>query len=97
MGVTRLLLLGPFYTIQTKRDQTFYPSVCDLNLTLPVNMSVMRLDTLKFPAFPGLSSVDGFCLGSAVVLYSPWFLPPVKLLPDNFRDLFLLNAEFSGV
>ena len=23
MGVTRLLLLGPFYTIQTKRDQTF--------------------------------------------------------------------------
>ena len=71
--------------------------LCDINLTLPVNMSVMRLDTLKFPAFPGLSSVDGFCLGSAVVLYSPWFLPPVKLLPDNFRDRFLLNAEFSGV
>jgi hypothetical protein len=23
MGVTRLLLLGPFYTIQTKKDQTF--------------------------------------------------------------------------
>ena len=23
MGVTHLLLLGPFYTIQTKRDQTF--------------------------------------------------------------------------
>ena len=23
MGVTRLLLLGPLYTIQTKRDQTF--------------------------------------------------------------------------
>ena len=23
MGVTRLLLLEPFYTIQTKKDQTF--------------------------------------------------------------------------
>ena len=68
-----------------------------MNAPLPVNKDVMRLDTLKFPAFPGLSSVDGFCLGSAVVLYSPWFLPPVKLLPDNFRDRFLLNAEFSGV
>ena len=27
MGVTRLLLLGPFYTIQTKRDQTFWRGV----------------------------------------------------------------------
>ena len=27
MGVTRLLLLGQFYTIQTKRDQTFWRGV----------------------------------------------------------------------
>ena len=27
MGVTRLLLLGPFYTIQTKTDQTFWRGV----------------------------------------------------------------------
>ena len=27
MRVTRLLLLGPFYTIQTKRDQTFFTRV----------------------------------------------------------------------
>ena len=27
MGVTRLLLLGPFYTIQTKKDQTFWRGV----------------------------------------------------------------------
>ena len=32
MWVTRLLLLGPFYTIQTKRDQTFWKGVYKLIL-----------------------------------------------------------------
>ena len=38
MGVTRLLLLGPFYTIQTKRAQTFWQEcmpVASINHTNP--------------------------------------------------------------
>ena len=31
MGVTRLLLLGPFYTIQTKTDKTFLSRVYHLS------------------------------------------------------------------
>ena len=31
IGVTRLLLLGPFYTIQTQTHQTFLGGVCILN------------------------------------------------------------------
>ena len=42
MGVTRLLLQGLFYTIQTKRDQTFWWGVYDfLGVTIP-NICVAR-------------------------------------------------------
>ena len=49
MGVTRLLLLGQFYTIQTKRDQTFWrgvQAVCKLDhLTYWNNFYTFQIGT----------------------------------------------------
>ena len=43
----------------------------------------------------GLIKVE-VLLGLGSVVYSLVLPPPVKLLPDDFRDLLLFKAEFSG-
>ena len=52
MEVTRLLLLGLFYTIQTKRDQTLCTRVYVGTVTIYLNLSYMVLNyqdkTFKF-------------------------------------------------
>ena len=47
MGVTRLLLLGPFYTIQTKRDQTFWQGVYVFIISLFLRLDNKQMFFLK--------------------------------------------------
>ena len=51
MGVITLILLGPFYTIQTKTDQTFW---------LGVKNSLDAKDLLQIALLPLLADSRGF-------------------------------------
>ena len=47
MGVARLLLLGPFYTIQTKKDQTFWRGVYELTTNLNQIFAILAENQTK--------------------------------------------------
>ena len=90
MGVTCLLLLGPFYTIRTKGDQTFWRGVYLLQIKLTHPVGPLRLSTHPFTGyFQDATTMDGRTMARGKL----WPFSNISCSASPFVNTYVLGCS----